>query len=151
MAYGSTDGVSALLPAIGEPLNDSVPSIVQIMAWLAESSSAIDLALAGAGYSVPVATTATCYGEITALANLYAAAYALMARGLDTVQGTEENRSQTWLASFYTRLDRLLATPLSDVPLVTTPTTTRRRFRMTQIKRVDGYSAPYDDDTDMDS
>jgi hypothetical protein len=76
----------------------------------------------------------------------------MMARSLDTVQGTDENRSAQWLQMFNDRLAILVSSTLTDVPLA--PTTTAaagRRVRFTQLKRVDGYSAPYDDDTDMDS
>ena len=151
MAYGSTAGVSALLPAIGTLGVASTPTSAQVTEWLAQGASTIDRALAGAGYTVPVLATATCYGELTALNNLYAAAYAMMARGLDTVQGTDENRSQVWLEMFRSDLAALAASTLADVPAATTPAAAGRRIRFTQLKRVDGYSAPHDDDTDMDS
>lgn len=153
MAYGSTSGVQALLPAIGALGASSVPTSTQVTAWLGEGSAAIDRALSGAGYTVPIAASATVYPELTALANLYAAAYAAIARGLDTVQGTEENRAETWLTRFRAGLAALAASDLTGVggTLATPTSSTRRRLRMTQLKRVDGYSAPHDDDTEMDS
>lgn len=155
MAYGSTSGVHAILPAIGALSSTTVPSIAQVTIWLGEGSAQIDRSLAGAGYAVPVNASAVVYPEITGLANLYAAAQAAIARGLDTVQGTEENRAETWLERFRVQLSALVSSDLTGVgvTLVTSPSGTakRRRFRTTQIKRVDGYSAPYDDDTEMDN
>jgi hypothetical protein len=149
MAYGTTAGVSALLPAIGALDATSVPTSAQVTTWLGEGSSQINRSLAGAGYTIPVASTATVYPEIAGLANLYAAAQAAIARGLDTVQGTDENRAETWLERFRVQLSALSASDLTTVgiPLAVQPSGTakRRRFRTTQVKRVDGYSAPYDD------
>lgn len=152
MAYGTAAGVSALLPAMGTLTASSKPiNTAHVTAWLAEGASVIDRVLSGAGYTVPVTSGATVYAELGGLNNLYAAAMAARARGLDTVTGSNEDRSATWLKEFFERLVSLTSTPLTDVPVTTTATTTRGRFRMTQLKRVDGYSAPYDDDTDMDS
>ena len=150
MAYGSTTGVQALLPALGTLGNNTTPTSTQVTAWLSQGASIIDRHLAGAGYTVPVSASATVYGELTALNDLYAAAIAAQARGLDTVTGTEENRSATWLERFYSQLDNLTTMPLVGVPLANGGTATRRRLRMTQLQRVDGYSTPHDDDTDMD-
>jgi hypothetical protein len=151
MAYGSTAGVQALLPAIGALGSSSVPTSAQVGAWLEQGSSAIDRALSSAGYSVPVLATATVYGELEALADLYAAAYAMMARGLDTVSGQDENRSQTWLAMFREQLAAIAAAKLPDVTWTAPTAATAARVRFTQLKRVDGYSAPHDDDTEMDA
>lgn len=145
MAYGSTDGVSALIPAVGQLGMSSLPTLAQVQAWLSEGNSVINRTLAGRGYAVPVAATALAYGELTSLANLYAAAHAVMARGLDTVQGTEENRAQVWLDMFYSRLAALADAGLSDVPVTTVTPTGGRRLRFTQMKRVDGYSRVFDD------
>ena len=134
------------LTASSKPINTG-----HVTAWLDEGASVINRTLAGAGYTVPVLNTATVYDELAGLNNLYAAAMAARARGLDTVTGSNEDRSSVWLTEFFDRLTVLSTSTLADVPLATTTTTTRGRFRMTQIKRVDGYSAPYDDDTEMDS
>lgn len=142
-AYGTTAGVSALLPAIGTLSGSSTPTSAQVTAWLDEGAAVINRTLAGAGYTVPVLSTATVYAELTALNNLYAAAHAMMARGLDTVQGTDENRSGAWLERFATQLDAIARTPLPDVP-IGNPTTVGRRARFTQLRRTDGYSASYD-------
>ena len=152
MAYGTAAGVGYLVPAMGRLSASSTPvNTTMLTAWLGEGSSVIDRTLAGAGYAVPVAGTATCYGELTALANQYAAAQAIRARGLDTVTGDNEDRASVWLREFYERLTALAASTLADVPTTSGATVTGRRMRFTQLKRVDGYSAPHDDDTEMDS
>jgi hypothetical protein len=151
MAYGTAAGVEALLPAIGKLGTGSTPKLAAVQSWLDQGSAIIDRTLAGAGYTVPVLSTATCYPELTALNELYGAAYAMMARSLDTVQGTDENRSAQWLQMFTDRLAALVLGTLPDVPVAPVTTTTGRRMRFTQLKKVDGYSAPHDDDTEMDS
>lgn len=151
MAYGSTAGVQALLPALGTLGAGTLPTAAQVSAWLAQGAAIIDRHLTGAGYTVPVPSTATVYDELAALNDLYASAIAAQARGLDTVQGSEENRSSQWLERFYSQLRELAGTNLPDMTRVDGTSQTYRRFRTTQIKRVDGYSAPYDDDTEMDA
>ena len=77
------------------------------------------------------------------------------ARGLDSVQAENENRSDAWLAEFREQLAALAAADLSRLGVEVLPAavagTAGRRFRLTQLKRVDGYSARYDDDGDMDA
>jgi len=136
---------------LGSLANDSLPTATQVTAWLTQGAAIIDRHLAGAGYTVPVLNTATVYPELTALNDLYAAAIAAQARSLDTIQGSEENRSETWLTRFYAQLQALAASTLADVPMTSGALPTARRVRFTQLKRVDGYSAVYDDDMDMDA
>ena len=91
--------------------------------------------------------------ELTALNNLYAAAYALRSRGLDSATGETETRADVWLRQFNEQLADLVSSDLTGVG-VTLATTTggrRPRLRSTQLRRVDGYSAvaegdeyPYD-------
>ena len=117
MAYGSTTGVGYLVPAMGRLSASSTPvNTTMLSAWLGEGSSVIDRTLAGAGYAVPVASGATCYGELTALAQQYAGAMAIRARGLDVVSGENEDRASVWLTEFYERLTALAASTLADVP-----------------------------------
>jgi hypothetical protein len=152
MAYGSTVGVGYLVPAMGRLSASSQPvNTTMLTAWLAEGSSVIDRHLAGAGYAVPVLSGTTVYAELTGLANQYAAAYAIRARGLDVISGENEDRATVWLNEFYARLAALAASTLADVPTSGGGTVTGRRMRFTQLKRVDAYSAIHDDDTDMDS
>jgi hypothetical protein len=157
MAYGSTSGVQALLPVVGTLGVASVPTLAQVTTWLAEGDAIINRSLASAGYAVPVAAGAIVYAELTALNNLYAAAYVVQARGFDTVQGTDENRASAWLERFNTQLAALVSSDLTGVGATLAPATAtapRRRARFVQLKRVDGYSAPHDDistDYDMDN
>ena len=132
------------MPAVGLFYGDTTPTRVQVEAWLDQGAAVINRTLAGAGYTVPLLDTATAYPELTALNELYAAAYALMARGLDTVSGENENRSAAWMQMFHDRLEALAGVALPDVP--TTPTVSGRRWRTTTIKRTDGYSAIYDNE-----
>ncbi len=151
--YGSTTGVQALLPVLGTLSGSTTPTSTQVSTWLDEGAAVINRSIATAGYSVPVAASATCYAELTALNNLYAGAYAIMARGLDAVSGNEENRAETWLDRFNAQLAALVASDLAALGCTLAPapaTSNRRRLRTTQIKRADGYSAPHDYDTSLD-
>jgi hypothetical protein len=157
MAYGSTAGVQALLPVVGTLGVASVPTLAQVTTWLAEGDAIVNRSLASAGYAVPVAAGAIVYAELTALNDLYAAAYVVQARGFDTVQGTDENRANAWLERFNTQLAALVGSDLTGVGATLAPATAtapRRRARFVQLKRIDGYSAVHDDistDYDMDN
>ena len=150
MAYGTTAGVEALVPAVGLFYGDTLPTREQVEAWLDQGAAVINRTLSGAGYVTPVANTSAVYPELTALNELYAAAYVVMARGLDTVSGQNENRSGVWMQQFQDRLDALAATALPDVPTTGATSTASRRFRTTAVKRVDGYSRVWDD-VDVDT
>ena len=144
MSYGSVSGVSALVPAAGTLGTSSTPTTAQVSEWLAQGSARIDRALSSAGYSVPVASAATVYAELTALANLYGAAHVLTARGLDSANGEAENRSDAWLQRFDETLKALAASDLSALGVSSSATTGvnagRRRIRTLQLRRVDGYA-----------
>ena len=144
MAYGSVSGVSALIPVVGTLGTSSTPTSAQVTEWLAQGSARIDRALSSAGYSVPVATSAAVFAELTALANLYGAAHVLSARGLDSANGEAENRSDAWLARFNAELTSLAASDLSALGVPSAPSTGvnagRRRVRTLQLRRVDGYA-----------
>lgn len=143
--YGTVRGVNALIPAVGTIDSDTTPNSSQVTTWLTQATSMIDRTLATAGYTTPVTTSAGVYPEISGLANLYAAAYSLRARGLDTVNADAESRSEQWLQEYRDGLQALASSDLSSVgvtPVTTTGTSTgRRRLRTTQVRRVDGYSA----------
>ena len=142
MSYGSVQGVSALIPAAGPIGSSSIPTATQVATWLIEATAIIDRHITMAGYAAPIANTVALYAELSAMANLYAAAMTLQARDLDTVQGTEENRSETMLTRFYTQLGAIAKADLGGMGATpaTTSTTTRRRLRTSQVRRVDGYS-----------
>lgn len=149
MAYGTTAGVEGRLPAMGQLGPLSLPTEAQVTAWLTQGAAIINRTLSGAGYSTPVGVAASVYAELTALNELYAAAWAIRARGLDTVQGENEDRSAVWLQEFQTQLTALVGFDLTrlgvEVLPSAAPNLARRRLRFTPIKRVDGYSAVYDD------
>lgn len=142
MAYGNVWGVNALIPVAGTIGSDTVPTATQVAQWLLEATAIINRHISSAGYTTPIANTASIYAELGALANLYGAAMALQARGLDTVQADAENRSETMLTRFYTQLGELAKADLSSMGAtpITPTTSTRRRLRTVQVRRVDGYS-----------
>lgn len=152
--YGSATGVQALLPVLGTLSGSTTPTSTQVTTWLGEGYAIINRNLANAGYSVPISATATCYAELQGLNDLYAGALCITARGLDSVSGGEENRAEAWLTRFNTQLASLVASDLTALgaTLATTAsgTATRRRVRTTQVKRVDGYSAVWEDDPELD-
>ena len=144
MSYGSLSGVSALVPVAAPLSATSTPTSAQVTEWLAQGSARIDRALSSAGYSIPVASTATVHAELTALANLYAAAHVLIARGLDSANGEAENRSDAYIERFSSELSALASSDLSALGVSAAPTTGvnagRRRIRTLQLRRVDGYA-----------
>lgn len=151
MSYGSLSGVSALVPVAAPLSATSTPTSAQVTEWLAQGSARIDRALSSAGYSIPVASTATVHAELTALANLYAAAHVLIARGLDSANGEAENRSDAYIERFTSELSALASSDLSALGVSAATTTGvnagRRRIRALQLRRIDGYA---DLDTDED-
>jgi hypothetical protein len=151
MAYGSVAGVSALVPVAGTLGASSTPTSAQVTEWLAQGSARIDRALSSAGYSIPVAGTATVASELAALANLYGAAHVIMARGLDSANGEAENRSDVMLERFNAELTSIASSDLSSLGVSSVATTGvnagRRRVRTLQLRRIDGYA---DLDTDED-
>ncbi len=141
--YGDVVGVEALVPEIGLMDSGTTPTSVQVEAWLAEAYAKINRAIANAGYSTPVSSSAALYPELTGLENLYGAAFALRARGIDTASGETETVSDRWLAEFREALTDLAASNLAllgATPLPSTTTTRRRRLRTLQMRRIDGYS-----------
>jgi hypothetical protein len=143
MAYGSVAGISALVPVIGGLDGSSIPTAIQAQTWLIDASAIIDRHVATAGYTVPVPNTAQLWTELSALANLYAAALSLQARGIDTVTGEAETPSQVMLERFYTQLTDIAKSNLAGLGATVTPvtgTSSRRRLRTVQVRRIDGYS-----------
>ena len=145
-SYGSQEGVLAIVPAVGQIDESTTPNSGQVGEWLDEGYSIINQALSNAGYATPASKTAAVYPSLRALNNLYGAAYALRARGLDVMEGREESRSETYLADFRRRLGELTGQDLTALGLtlrVTTTAPARRRVRSLQLRRVDGYSGLY--------
>lgn len=147
--YGDMAGVEALVPEVGALSGSTTPTSIQVTQWLAEGYSKINRAIANAGYTVPVGSSAILFAELTGLETLYAAAYALRARGIDSASGDSEDRSEIWLADFYSQLKDLAMSDLSlggATPLPSTNVTRRRRVRTLQMRKIDGYSRAYNDD-----
>ena len=152
MAYGTTAGVQGLLPVLGTLSGSTTPTSTQVSTWLTEASAILDRHVAGAGYTVPVSASATLTYELNNLANLFAAAQSIMARSVDNLTGESEDRATVWLERFYAQCKELAASDLSLLGATVAPTPAtagagRRRFRTTQLRRVDGYSAQYGDVT----
>jgi hypothetical protein len=145
--YGSTAGTQAIVPTLGTFGASSVPTSSQVSIWLEEGGARINRALATAGYVVPVASGAVVYAELTALNNLYAAAYAIRARGLDTGTGEDESRDVIWLREFDQRLADLVASDLSALGVTPVTARPRRRLRTIQARRIDGYSGRHEGST----
>lgn len=144
MSYGSTAGVSAIVPALGTLDGSSTPTATQVEGWLNEAYAKINAALSAAGYSVPV-TAAEALPLLRSLENLYGAAYALRARGMEISHDEEEVRSETYLKDFRLQLKDLSLQDLTALGVslrpATNPAQRRRRLRSLQIRRIDGYSA----------
>lgn len=145
--YGSAAGVLAIVPAVGSFTASTTPTSTQVTTWLAEGHSEINRYLSSSGYVVPASASAEVYPTLTALNDLYAAAYVLRARGMDIIQGEEENRSEMMLRDFYKRLEMLAKQDLTalGLSLRPAPAQRRRRIRTLQLRRVDGYSAAYEE------
>jgi hypothetical protein len=147
MTYGTVAGVQAITPTLGAFGGSTVPTSSQVTSWLEEGAATINRALATAGYSVPVASGAVVYAELTALNNLYAGAYALRARGIDTGTGEEESRDVVWLREFTQRLMELASSDLTALGVTAVTGRPRRRIRTLQARRIDGYSGRHEGST----
>lgn len=146
MSYGSVAGVEAIVPALGTLDSSSTPTSTQVTAWLAEGYAKINAALSAAGYSIPV-SAADALPLLRSLENLYGAAYALRARGMEISHDEEELRSETYLRDFRNQLLDLTKQDLTALGVTLRPASNpaqrRRRLRSLQIRRIDGYSAAY--------
>lgn len=152
MSYGTEFGVTARVPGLGVT-GISTPDNTQITDWLTQGATLIDRVLAAAGYAVPVGESATLYPELTALNEQYAAAQALRARGIDSLTGDGEARSDVWLREVKDTLRELAASDLTGLGVTQARVegVRRQRMRTVQMRRIDGYSAanetttnPYD-------
>jgi len=144
-SYGTTAGVQALVPALSPITTLTVPTTAQVTAWLEEGASKINRAISGAGYAYPVVATADLHGTLTALNNLYAAAYAIRARGMDTATGGEASRDVIWLREFAEELSMLVRGDLTAsgaTLLLITTRPYRSGVRSMQLRKVDGYARP---------
>lgn len=139
--YGTVAGVAARAPSL-RVYSAQSPDVEQVERWLDEGAAWINRTLAAAGYAAPVSATAALYTELVGLTELYAAAMALRARGLDAATGLTEDRSGVWLREVRDRLRELGGQDLRA--LGATPATVtgpHRRMRSVQVRRIDGYSS----------
>lgn len=145
MSYGTSLGVAARVPGLTLDLV-STPTFEQVDAWLRQGSATIDRVLGAAGWLAPVAAGTGVHEEATALAEQYAAAHALRARGIDSLTGESETRSDVWLEEFRAGLLALASADLSGAGgvLVVQLASRPRRLRTVQVRRIDGYSALYE-------
>lgn len=143
--YGDVEGVAALVPGVGAITEDSVPNESQVETWLSEASVMVDGVLAGAGYVIGISDAAAIYPALSAMTQLYAAATLLQAQAIDVGSGQEENRSEAMFRRFYAWLKMLSGGNLEALGVTVSLVPPRRkRFRSTQIRRVDGYSGTYE-------
>lgn len=142
--YGSTAGVQALVPQVTLGAS-SAPTTTQVTAWLTEGYAIINRYLGNGGYVAPVVQVSApiIYDELSALNNLYAAAYVLRSQKIDSASGEGEDRAEVWLEDFWARLKELVASNLTvlGVTLIpVTPSSRPRRIRTIQGRRIDGYA-----------
>jgi len=143
--YGSTGGVNALVPTIGDLGAESTPTDTQVESWLEEATAMINIVLSDAGYSTDIDDSAALLPALDAMAQLYAAANVKLSRALDSNSGENENQSEGMFKRFNTWLKSLAGANLEILGLTLQTTTTRHRgFRTRQMRRVDGYSAVYE-------
>lgn len=142
MAYGTTEGVAARVPSLrlGQA---AAPDDYQVTLWLGEGAAWIDRTLAASGYVTPVTADGApvLHTELTAIAEQYAAAQALRARGLDSLTGASEERSAALMREVTARLAQIAGADLSAMGVrLVTVAGANRRLRSVQMRRIDGYS-----------
>lgn len=148
MAYGTEAGVEAInAHFIGGYTTSTTPSAAQVAGFLADGYAALNLRLAYAGYSVPVLSSASVYGVLTRLNNLYAAACAEEAQNISASLEPEARSAMLW-ARYQNELDALLSGDLTLVGAArNTAAPARRRIRSLPLRRYDGYALAADDDS----
>ena len=141
--YGSEGGVEGLnAHMIGGYSATTTPSSAQVAVFLEQGAATLDAALAKAGYTTPVVSTATGYQVLIRLNDLYAAACAEGAVNISTAGPGEETRSDKLWKLYRMELADFLAGDLTPLGLTLTPSTStpRRRVRSLPLRRYDGYA-----------
>ena len=144
-SYGTRYGVEAVNSHFtGGYTSATHPTDTAVAQWLAEGYAHLNVALAKAGYTTPVGTSATCYAVLTRLNNLYAAAEAERAVNIGATAETETRAAVLW--RLYTDgLKELLDGDLTLVGLAHASTApVRRGIRSTQMRHYDGYAVNAD-------
>jgi hypothetical protein len=144
--YGSEVGVEGLNAHFtGGYTTSTHPTSSEVGVWLAEGYAKINLALAKAGYTTPVAATVACYQVIVGLNDLYAAAKAELAVNIGA-NANEDTRGVSMMKDFTAGLTDLLAGDLTLAGLTHAATApARRSIRSTQMRHYDGYAVNADD------
>jgi hypothetical protein len=146
--YGSETGVEAINAHLtGGYTATTTPNSTQIGAYLSDGYAKINLALARAGYTTPVASTAACYDAIVALNNLYAAAQAEEAANVATIGLEGESRSAGLWARYRQELADLTTGDLTLAGLSKQATPQPRPYvRSVGLRRRDGFAHRFDPD-----
>ena len=144
-SYGTSAGVAALckhLTPAGDWSETSGPSSAQATAWLEKGYSDINIRLAQSGYISPETdTTILCYAMLQHLNDLYAAAFAEQAWNVARGEAEEETRGRHYMTEYRRGIAELLAGDGTLLGLTLSSTARpRRRLRMANLRREDGYS-----------
>jgi len=127
----------------------STPNSTQIATFLAQGAAALDAAIAKAGCSTPVASTAACYASLVRLNDLYAAACAEQAVNISTAGPGEETRSDKLWKQYRQEFTDFFSGDLTGLGLTLTTTQARRRVRSLPLRHYDGY-AQYADEIGLE-
>ena len=112
MAYAAASNVAEYTPGLlegGDNFTSSTkPTKTAVNRFVDAGYAIINGRLEGAGYSTPVAATATIYEQLVDLNSLYAAGRAEMVRMTARTAATERTRSQMFMDQFNSGMDALL-------------------------------------------
>ena len=99
----------------------TIPTTTDVSGWLSAGYSRINTALATAGYSTPIAPTATAYAQVAELEALYGAAMVYSVRMVQQVTGQSDTRSNFLLKQFETQLQMLTRSDLTMAGVIADP------------------------------
>lgn len=141
--YGSEAGVEGInAHIIGGYTPLTTPTSAQVVVFLAQGASLIDVALAKAGYSTPVLNTAACYQAVVRLNDLYAAACAEQAVNISDAMPGQETRSDKLWKAYRDELADFLSGDGKAAGLTPSASATPggRRIRSLPLRHFDGYA-----------
>jgi hypothetical protein len=146
--YGSETGVEAINAHRTDGYTATTnPSSTQVEGFLSDGYAHINMMLAKAGYAVPVASSAACYGVLVTLNNLYAAAQAEEAVNVSSAGLDGEARSAVLWQRYHDGLAELLTGDLTLAGLSKQATTQPRPYvRSVGLRRRDGFAHRFDPD-----
>ncbi len=96
-------------------VSTGAPRTSTVTDWIEEGAAIIDAKLAGAGYSVPVASTASAFPILRNLNTIYAAAMVEGAYSVEVSSGGGQTRAQSLEMRFWKGVDNLLRLDLSGM------------------------------------